>query len=129
MKIIFWNARGILKKKARNRLKRLVRKYNPDLVGIVEPKISTDRISPNMLIALGLNGKIISNGSSEHLANIWILWADRMQEPNIIAWSKQQITVGVEGNVVTMVHARSLREKGRLYGRNSKIKILYSHGQ
>ncbi|KAF5194214.1 hypothetical protein FRX31_016198 [Thalictrum thalictroides] len=73
MKLVFWNARGAKKIKAVARIKRLVSKYDPEILCLVEPKIPLKTTSVMKLGLSNYDTLMIHNGSANRLANIWVI--------------------------------------------------------
>ncbi|KAF5187181.1 Ribonuclease h domain [Thalictrum thalictroides] len=108
MKILFWNCRGIRKKRARERLKKLNLELNPDIICIVEPKIPPSQISLRTLRSLGLATSILHNNPITSIPNIWIFWKQDDPQPIVVNSSNQHITISHKGAFISFVHASSL---------------------
>ncbi|KAF9603379.1 hypothetical protein IFM89_035624 [Coptis chinensis] len=108
MRCIFWNIRGIANDKTQNRLSKLINKWDPDIVGIAEPMINPRDISSAYLQSLGMSASFYSNDRQNSAPNIWLLWKSTVSTPTLLQQSSQQITVEVEGCLITVVHAHCI---------------------
>ncbi|KAF9613316.1 hypothetical protein IFM89_006826 [Coptis chinensis] len=66
-------SRGIANDKTQNRLSKLINKWDPDIVGIAEPKINPRDISSAYLQSLGMSASFHSNDRQNSVPNIWLL--------------------------------------------------------
>ncbi|KAF5176879.1 hypothetical protein FRX31_033535 [Thalictrum thalictroides] len=107
MKCISWNIRGIAKEDAQNRMRKLVRNYNPDYLGILEPMIFPKDIPYGCLQSLGLSQTILHNDRGDKKPNIWILYKNNCLVPQILSMSNQHITVEVNGVFLSVVHGHT----------------------
>ncbi|KAF9594086.1 hypothetical protein IFM89_027361 [Coptis chinensis] len=96
------------KKKRSKRLSKLIKEWDPDLLGIAEPKIDSNAISKSYIQSLGLCVTFFCNSNNQQLPNIWLLWKEGFSAPNLIHRSNQQLTIECNGSIVTMVHASTL---------------------
>ncbi|KAF9608958.1 hypothetical protein IFM89_012135 [Coptis chinensis] len=64
MRCVFWNIRGIANDKSQNRISKIINKWDPDIVGIAEPKILPQDFPINVLHSLGINSAFYSNPNS-----------------------------------------------------------------
>ncbi|XP_026459416.1 uncharacterized protein LOC113360082 [Papaver somniferum] len=92
MKIIFWNITGLLRHKAKDKLRSLVNSNNPSLVWIVEPKMKTTNFHFKLP---GMHHQIIHNSKDKSKGNIWIFWNCSLTAPYIIKVTSQSITVEI----------------------------------
>ncbi|KAF9620903.1 hypothetical protein IFM89_015300 [Coptis chinensis] len=97
--------RGIANDKSQNRLSKLINKWDPDIVGIAEPMISPDDFSKAYLQSLGMSSCFFSNNSLNRVPNIWLFWKTTVDTPNLLCCSNQQITVEVDGVLLSIIHA------------------------
>ncbi|KAF9625478.1 hypothetical protein IFM89_023394 [Coptis chinensis] len=97
--------RGIANDKSQNRLSKLINKWDPDIVGIAEPMISPDDFSKVYLQSLGMSSCFFFNNSPNRVPNIWLFWKTTVATPNMLCCSNQQITVEVDGVLLSIIHA------------------------
>ncbi|KAF9622560.1 hypothetical protein IFM89_032125 [Coptis chinensis] len=108
MRSIFWNIRGIANDKSQNRLSKLINKWDPDIVGIAEPMISPDDLSKSYLQSLGMSSCFFYNTSPNRVPNIWLFWKTTVATPNMIHCSNQQLTVEIDGVLLSIIHAHCI---------------------
>ncbi|KAF9619289.1 hypothetical protein IFM89_006476 [Coptis chinensis] len=73
--------------------------------GIAEPMISPDDFSKAYLQSLGMSSYFFSNNSLNRVPNIWLFWKTTVDTPNLLCCSNQQITVEVDGVLLSIIHA------------------------
>ncbi|KAF9595272.1 hypothetical protein IFM89_038407 [Coptis chinensis] len=107
MRCFFWNIRGIANERSQIRLSKLIKKWDPDIVGIAEPKIHPKDIPINFLHTLGMSTVFFSNIGTDpnRVPNIWLIWKSSLPSPNMIYFSNQHITVEIENVLISIVHA------------------------
>ncbi|KAF9618690.1 hypothetical protein IFM89_002385 [Coptis chinensis] len=93
MRCIFWNIRGIGNDKSQNRLSKLINKWDPDILGIAEPKINPQEMSMVFLQSHGLSTKFHHNSRQCQVPNLWLFWKSTISPPNLLHCSQQQLTV------------------------------------
>ncbi|KAF9611097.1 hypothetical protein IFM89_026990 [Coptis chinensis] len=108
MRCIFWNIRGIANDKSQNRFSKLINKWDPDIVGIAEPMISPDDFSKFYLQSLGMSSCFFYNTSPNRVPNIWLFWKTTVATPNLIHCSNQQLTVEIDGVLLSIIHAHCI---------------------
>ncbi|KAF9622129.1 hypothetical protein IFM89_029413 [Coptis chinensis] len=101
---------GIANDKSQNCLSKIINKWEPDIVGIVEPMINPNNLPINFLQSLGMSSALYSNPSSDpnRVPNLWLIWKDSVLTPTMIHFSNQHITVMVDSALITIVHAHCL---------------------
>ncbi|KAF9622721.1 hypothetical protein IFM89_032901 [Coptis chinensis] len=108
MRCIFWNIRGIANDKSQNRLSKLINKWDPDIVGIAEPMISPDDLSKSYLQSLGMSSCFFYNTSPNRVPNIWLFWKTTVATLNMIHCFNQQLTVEIDGVLLSIIHAHCI---------------------
>ncbi|KAL5701188.1 hypothetical protein ACHQM5_026552 [Ranunculus cassubicifolius] len=112
MRTLFRNVRCVKKEKALSKLHELVVEYRFDIIGIAEPMV-VPRANTTLVMGLqGYSSNIIHNGANGVLGNLWVLFKPELQ-PKVISISKQQISVEVEGNLISFIHASSVTQTRR----------------
>lgn len=107
MKILFWNIRGVRKQIAREKFLELYRNFKYHILLLAELMV---RPRGDTVLKLGLTDfgdDIIHNGNEVHRANLWVV-SRRGLQIDTISSSTQHITVVVNGDVVSVVHAKSV---------------------
>ncbi|KAF9598374.1 hypothetical protein IFM89_027276 [Coptis chinensis] len=94
--------RGIANAKTQNRLSKLIKEWDPDLLGIAEPKIDSNAISKSYIQSLGLCVTFFCNSNNQQLPNIWLLWKEGFSAPNLIHRLIKKPTIECNGSIVTM---------------------------
>ncbi|KAF9619458.1 hypothetical protein IFM89_007033 [Coptis chinensis] len=116
MRCIFWNVRGISNDETKSRLAKLVKKWEPDIIGIAEPKIDPSSFSTSYLRSLGLYTQIVHNSNDNMVPNLWLLWKNDLLAPTLHSQSSQHITVESPNGLITIIHSSSVpteKEGGR----------------
>ncbi|KAF9590927.1 hypothetical protein IFM89_000472 [Coptis chinensis] len=83
MRCFFWNIRGIANEQSQIRLSKLIKKWDPDIVGIAKPKIHPKDIPISFLHTLGMSTVFFSNPGTDpnRVPNIWLIW--KSSRPNL----------------------------------------------
>ncbi|XP_026411895.1 uncharacterized protein LOC113307627 [Papaver somniferum] len=115
MKVIFWNLRGLRIIKVRDKLRSLVKSFNPSLVILAEPKVHYSSDFCKKLKLAGMHYEAIHNSSNGDKGNIWIMWCSSIQKPKFIHSSEQSITVEVGDSLIIGIHAASLTVQRRSF--------------
>ncbi|XP_026458909.1 uncharacterized protein LOC113359504 [Papaver somniferum] len=113
MKVVFWNLIGLRRIKARDKLRSLVKSFNPSLVILAKPKVHYSSDFCKKLKLAGMHYKAIHNSSNGDKGNIWIMWCSSIQKPKVIHSSEQSIIVEVGDSLITGMHAASLTVQRR----------------
>lgn len=92
IKLIIWNARGIRSSPTREYIKSSARKYSPNIICILEPKISADNLPA---LARELNMPCYYHGGDSN-KYIWIMW-NASVNISISDTNRQFISCIVEG--------------------------------
>ncbi|KAF9590975.1 hypothetical protein IFM89_000520, partial [Coptis chinensis] len=87
---------------------RLINKWDPDILGIAEPKINPQEMSMVFLQSHGLSTKFHHNSRQCQVPNLWLFWKSTISPPNLLHCSQQQLTVEVEGALITIIHAHCI---------------------
>ncbi|KAF9621416.1 hypothetical protein IFM89_020938 [Coptis chinensis] len=99
---------GISNEKTINRLSKLIKDHDPDFIGIAAPLVDPNQFHLHFFTNLGYSASLHVNQHPSHCQNILFLWKSNIPAPNLIVQSPQQITVEVNGCLITIVHAYSL---------------------
>ncbi|KAF9604163.1 hypothetical protein IFM89_003287 [Coptis chinensis] len=67
--------------------------------------ISPDDFSKVYLQSLGMSSCFFFNNSLNRVPNIWLFWKTTVATPNMLCCSNQQITVEVDGVLLSIIHA------------------------
>ncbi|XP_026383960.1 uncharacterized protein LOC113279481 [Papaver somniferum] len=113
MRVPLWNINGIVRDEAQCKLRELVKEHKPDIIGIDEPRVSVSSISIRRFLLEGFNNTIIHNSTESTIGNLWVLWPRDITEPVVLNTSRQAITIGVDGAMISLVHARSVQATRR----------------
>ncbi|KAF9596637.1 hypothetical protein IFM89_012760 [Coptis chinensis] len=70
--------------------------------------IKAEDMSKNFLQSLGLNTSFLCNSRHLQIPNLWLFWKVSLTTPTIFHCSPQQLTVEVEGTLITIVHAHCI---------------------
>ncbi|KAF9618077.1 hypothetical protein IFM89_000028 [Coptis chinensis] len=127
MRCIFWNIRGIANERSQIRLSKLINKWDPDIVGIAEPKIQPNDIPINFLHSLGMSTAFFSNPGTDpnRVPNIWLIWKASLPSPTMVYFSNQHIIVEIENVLITIVHAHCIAiQRRQLWLEQSNINPL-----
>ncbi|XP_026433404.1 uncharacterized protein LOC113330807 [Papaver somniferum] len=108
MRVLFWNINGVARDVAQDKLKELIRDFNPDLFCLVEPKVHCSAAFSNGLLREGFSSHVIHNASSSSVANIWVCYLNTIS-PSIVNVIKHAITIEVDGVHVSFVHASYIK--------------------
>ncbi|KAF9623077.1 hypothetical protein IFM89_036231 [Coptis chinensis] len=76
--------------------------------GIAEPMISPDDFSKSYLQSLGMSSCFFYNTSPNRVPNIWLFWKTTVATPNQIHCSNQQLTVEIDGVLLSIIHAHCI---------------------
>ncbi|XP_026455082.1 uncharacterized protein LOC113356225 [Papaver somniferum] len=107
MRVVFWNINGIVRDEAQGRLRELVKEFKPDIIGIVEPRVSVTSRSVRRFSIQGVNNSIIHNSTNSRIGNLWVMWSLNIADPVVLNCSHQAITISVNGVHISIVHASS----------------------
>ncbi|XP_026459126.1 uncharacterized protein LOC113359759 [Papaver somniferum] len=105
MRVFFWNAQGLAKDGAKAKLKELQNLHSPDIICLAETHVFCTVRYVNSLRLVGFCEDVITNEVAGIKGNIWIMWRSTLPRPKVISSSKQAITIDVDGNFITAVHA------------------------
>ncbi|XP_026443907.1 uncharacterized protein LOC113344070 [Papaver somniferum] len=105
MRVFFWNAQGLAKDGAKAKLKELQNLHSPDIICLAETQVFCTVRFVKSLRLVGFCEDVITNEVVGTKGNIWILWRNTLPKPTVISSSKQAITIDVDGNFITAVHA------------------------
>ncbi|KAF6157177.1 hypothetical protein GIB67_041638 [Kingdonia uniflora] len=106
MRVIFWNIRGIAKKKSLLSLQRLVKLYGTQIIFIAEPKIRPTNFFHGLS---NFNNSIISNDCDARIGNLWCMWSKEISAPSLVSSSYQHISVLCDGAIISTVHASAFK--------------------
>ncbi|XP_026443730.1 uncharacterized protein LOC113343831 [Papaver somniferum] len=109
MKVLFWNINGIVRDEVQFKLRELVKVHKPDIIGIVEPRVSVNSRSVRRFQLEGFNNIIFHNFTENTNGNLWVLWSRDIPESVVLNTSRQAITIGVDGVMISLVHASSVQ--------------------
>ncbi|XP_026382114.1 uncharacterized protein LOC113277170 [Papaver somniferum] len=109
MRVLFWNINGIVRDEVQAKLRELVKKFKPGIIGIAEPRASVNSRSVRRFRIEGFSNSIIHNSTDTCIGNLWLIWSLNVADPVVVNCSKQAITIGVDGVHVSLVHARSVQ--------------------
>ncbi|KAF9603845.1 hypothetical protein IFM89_038028 [Coptis chinensis] len=105
-------SRGIGNDKSQNRLAKLINKWEPDILGIAEPKINPQDMPMSFLQSYGMSTTFHYNSGRSQIPNLWLFWKSSINPPNLLHCSQQHLTVEVEGSIITIIHAIVSRNEG-----------------
>ncbi|XP_026398539.1 uncharacterized protein LOC113294364 [Papaver somniferum] len=105
MRVFFWNAQGLAKDGAKAKLKELQNLHKPDIICIAEAQVFCTARFVRSLRLVDFSEDVVTSESGDDKDNIWVMWKTSLTRPVILSSSKQVITIEVEGNIITAVHA------------------------
>ncbi|KAF5193757.1 Ribonuclease h domain [Thalictrum thalictroides] len=105
--------RGIRKKKAKNRLFKIIRNHDPDYLGLLEPMIYPKDVPYGLLQSLGFSSIFLHNERGNKKPNIWLLWKNGCVVPQLLSYTEQCLSVDVNGVMLTFVHGHTYYVKRR----------------
>ncbi|XP_026420092.1 uncharacterized protein LOC113316076 [Papaver somniferum] len=107
MRVFYWNAQGLAKDGARDKLKELYHLHKPNVICIAEPKVFCTTRFVRSLRLDDFSEDVITNKVVGEKGNIWVLWRHSLARPGILSSSKQAISLNFDGDWITAVHASS----------------------
>ncbi|XP_026397131.1 uncharacterized protein LOC113291859 [Papaver somniferum] len=105
MRVFYWNARGLDKDGAKDKLKELYHLHNHDIICIAEPLVRCTTRFVRSLRLIDFCEDVITNEGGGEKGNIWVLWRSSLSRPSVCSSSKQAITFEVDGRFILVVHA------------------------
>ncbi|XP_026416384.1 uncharacterized protein LOC113311798 [Papaver somniferum] len=105
MRVLYWNAQGLAKDGAKAKLKELQILHNPDVICIAEAQVFCSVRFVRSLRLVDFSEDVVTNEAGDVKGNLWVMWKNSLASPSILSSSRQAITVEVEGNIITAVHA------------------------
>ena len=113
---IIWNCRGIGNSTTISHLKKIIKKHNVALIGILEPMLAEDRAEA-ICNQLRMDRYWVNNVFD---SKIWILWKDSISLVNILE-TDQSSSFTVSNDVgmdfqFTCVYASTEKAKRRFFG-------------
>lgn len=105
MRVIFWNAQGLAKEGAKAKLREIQNLHQHDIICIAETQVFCTTRFVKTLRINSFCEDLITNETEGSKGNIWVLWKNTLVRPQIISSSSQAITVDIDNNLITAVHA------------------------
>ncbi|XP_026442653.1 uncharacterized protein LOC113342274 [Papaver somniferum] len=97
----------------KHKLNELVKDFQPDIIGIAEPRVSVSSRSVKKFCIDGFSRSIIHNSLDTVVGNLWVMWSSNIADPVVVNCSKQAITIGIDGVHISFVHASSVQTTRR----------------
>lgn len=120
MRLLFWNVRGMGKVIVSEKNKEFDSNLRFDVLLLAEPKIVPKRAIVMRIGLRDFSDEIIHNGDGINKANIWVIYKKGLIV-DVIASCRQQITVLVNNEMITVVHARSISRVRRICRTNLRL--------
>ncbi|XP_026420198.1 uncharacterized protein LOC113316192 [Papaver somniferum] len=96
---------GLEKDGARDKLSELYHLHNPDVICIAELQVFCTIRFVRSLRLVDFCEDVITNEVAGEKGNIWVMWRNYLARPDVLSSSKQAITLNIDGDFVTAVHA------------------------
>ena len=131
MKVLYWNARGMGNAPTQRVLRRMVRRYQPSLIGISEPFINLSSLKSSFWHSLKMFPAAV-NDRGDQTPNIWLI-CDQAIQPTLLLATEQQLTISCTLDnvscVMTWVYAKTTTsERRRLWEDLLHIKNNFVQG-